>query len=28
MNRLLAWGGRYAPHTLTLPVSDMLMSGD
>jgi short-subunit dehydrogenase len=28
MNRLLALAGRYAPHRITLPVTDFLMSGD
>ncbi len=28
MNRLLALTGRYAPHRITLPVTDLLMSGD
>ncbi len=28
MNRLMALAGRYAPHWLTLPVTDLLMSGD
>ena len=26
MNRLLAFGGRYAPRRITLPVTDLLMS--
>jgi short-subunit dehydrogenase len=25
MNRVLAWGGRYAPHRVSLPVTDFLM---
>src|SRR5438874_1434193 len=28
MNRVLALAGRYAPHRITLPVTDLLMSGD
>jgi len=28
MNRITALGGRYAPHWLTLPVTDLLMSGE
>jgi short-subunit dehydrogenase len=28
MNRLLALAGRYAPHRLTLPITDLLMSGE
>jgi uncharacterized protein len=28
VNRLLAFAGRYAPHRITLPVTDFLMSGD
>jgi uncharacterized protein len=28
LNRLLALGGRYAPHRITLPVTDLLMSPD
>jgi short-subunit dehydrogenase len=28
MNRLLALAGRYVPHRITLPVTDLLMSGD
>jgi short-subunit dehydrogenase len=27
-NRIMALAGRYAPHRLTLPVTDLLMSGD
>lgn len=28
MNRLVALAGRYAPHRISLPVTDLLMSGD
>jgi short-subunit dehydrogenase len=28
MNRLVALGSRYAPHRITLPVTDLLMSQD
>jgi short-subunit dehydrogenase len=28
INRLMALAGRYAPHRVTLPVTDLLMSGD
>ena len=28
MNRIVALAGRYAPHRITLPVIDRLMSGD
>ncbi|MBV9829287.1 MAG: SDR family oxidoreductase [Alphaproteobacteria bacterium] len=28
VNTIMSFGGRYAPHRLTLPVTDMLMSGD
>jgi short-subunit dehydrogenase len=28
MNRLTSLGGRYAPHWMTLPVTDLLMSGE
>jgi hypothetical protein len=28
MNRLVALAGRFAPHRITLPVTDLLMSGE
>jgi hypothetical protein len=27
-NRVFAWGGRLAPHALTLAITDRLMSGE
>jgi hypothetical protein len=28
MNKLLAIAGRFAPHRISLPVTDLLMSGE
>jgi len=28
MNKLLALAGRFAPHRISLPVTDLLMSGE